>query len=68
MPALKPTPELRFVRRNPPLQSIEGTNILTADQGRARLILQQKWVSQDSLDYHEWQDVPLVEESANASR
>ena len=67
--AMKPTPELRFVRRTSEPVKCLGTNILSAEQPPVRLILQQKWESgtvEDgvSLPYiEEWRDVPLVEEA-----
>lgn len=59
-----PTPQLRFVRRQ-----VAGTAHVMA-----RLILQQRWTiltgeeDRTVSSGHEWRDVPLVEEIADASR
>ena len=60
---MKPTNNLRFVKRTIPIQG--EPHDPNGSVGRVVHILQQKWVSIDKFDvitgklYAEWRDVPL---------
>ena len=63
---MKPTNNLRFVKRTIPIQG--EPHDPNGSVGRVVHILQQKWVSIDKFDvitgklYAEWRDVPTEEE------
>lgn len=69
---LKPTSELRFIQRmvDGQVDQIAPNQFVVRQRGQR--ILQQKWaIDQEGAGVHvadEWRDVPLVEETANASR